>query len=120
MPPSSGCSTPPRCGQRRDASSTPGRFRPAGRTSGPTRRGSCRASPTTVRASSAAGAAGPAQDDVVSCYLVAAALLDVPQNALEARVGERLDAAAVVADDVVVVLDRLAHRLEPRDSVTEL
>ena len=44
--------------------------------------------------------------------VVAAALLDVAQYALEVLVGERLDPAAVVADDVMVVLNRVAHRLE--------
>ena len=51
---------------------------------------------------------------------VAAAFLDVPQGALEALVGKRLDPAAVVADDVVVVLASLAHRLEARDAVPEV
>ena len=51
---------------------------------------------------------------------IAAAPLDVAQNALEALVGERLDPAAVVADDVVVVLDRVADGLETRDPVPEV
>lgn len=51
---------------------------------------------------------------------IAAALLDVAEYPLEALVGERLDPAAVVADDVMVVLDRVAQRLEPRDAVAEV
>ena len=45
---------------------------------------------------------------------VAAALLDIAEHPLEALIGKRLDAPAVVADDVMVVLDLVAHRLEPR------
>src|SRR5689334_18069273 len=119
MPPSSGCSILPRCAPRPTVSSLPGRSQPAGRTSGPIRLGAFLACRRTA-ASSAAGAAGAAQDDVVAGDLVAAALLHVAQDALEALVGERLDAAAVVADDVVVVLDRVAHRLEPRHAVAEV
>jgi hypothetical protein len=78
-----------------------------------------RAPPASVRGS-AALAARPAQHDVVPCDGVAAALLDITEHALEPLVGERLDAAAVVADDVMVVLDRVAHRLEPRHAVSEV
>ncbi len=52
--------------------------------------------------------------------LEAARLLDVLQGPLEPLVGERLDLAAVVADDVVVVLHRVADRLEAGHSVAKV
>jgi len=51
---------------------------------------------------------------------VAAALLDIAEHPLEALIGKRLDPPAVVADDVMVVLDLVAHRLEPREAVAEI
>ena len=51
---------------------------------------------------------------------VTAAALDVLEDALQPLVGERLDPAAVVADDVMVVLDRIAMRFETRDAVAEI
>ena len=51
---------------------------------------------------------------------VAAVGLDVAQHPLEPPVGERLDLPAVVADDVMVVLDRVADGLEPRNPVAEV
>ena len=51
---------------------------------------------------------------------VAAAQLDIPQDALETLVGERLDSAAVVAHHVVMVLDRVADGLEARYAVAEV
>jgi len=52
---------------------------------------------------------------------VAAAFLDFAQHSLEPLVGERLDPAAVVADDVVVVvLMAVADGLEAREAVAEV
>lgn len=51
---------------------------------------------------------------------VAAAPLDVPQGALETLVGKRLDPAAVVTDDVMMVLFVVAHGLEAREAVAEV
>ena len=42
--------------------------------------------------------------------------LDLVQCTLEALVGERLDLAAVLADEMVVVLAAAVHGLEPGDS----
>ena len=52
--------------------------------------------------------------------VIVAARLDVLQRPLEAVVGERLDLAAVVADEMVVVLRRVAHSLEARHTVAEV
>jgi hypothetical protein len=62
----------------------------------------------------------PAEHDVVPGDGVAAALLHVPQHPLEALVGKRLDPAAVVAHDVVMVIHGIAQRLEARDAVAEV
>ena len=51
---------------------------------------------------------------------VAAVRLDVSQHPLEPLVGEGLDLPAVVADEVMVVLDRPSDGLEPRDAVAEV
>ena len=59
-------------------------------------------------------AAGAAQDDVVAGDGVAGAAFDVVQRVLELVVGERLDLAAVVADEVVVMLAVGVDRLEAR------
>jgi hypothetical protein len=42
------------------------------------------------------------------------------QRLLERRVGERLDAAAVVTDEVVMVLVVPPEWLEPRDAVADV
>ena len=55
------------------------------------------------------------RDDVV-----AGLLLDRLDRALERRVVERLDLAAVVADEVMVVLVPGAHRLVAGDAVAEV
>ena len=55
------------------------------------------------------------RDDVV-----AGLLLDRLDRALERRVVERLDLAAVVADEVMVVVVPGAHRLVARDAVAEV
>ncbi len=52
--------------------------------------------------------------------VVAGLLLDRLDRALERCVVERLDLAAVVADDVVVMLVPGAHRLVARDPVAEI
>src|SRR5262249_12844348 len=66
-----------------------------------------RTRPPYQRAAPASGgalAAGAAQDDVVPGHGVAGAALDLVDDRLELVVLERLDLAAVVADEVVVVL----------------
>ena len=55
-----------------------------------------------------------AEDDVVPRHRVAGAPLDVVQLALELVVGERLDLAAAVADEVVMVLAVGVDRFEAR------
>src|SRR5262249_19543986 len=57
-------------------------------------------------------AAGAAENDVVAGDRVARPALDLAQGALELIVGERLDLAAVVADEVVMVLAPGVDRLE--------
>ena len=51
---------------------------------------------------------------------VAAPVLDVAERRLEALVGERLDLAAAVADEVVVMMVVGPCRLEPRDPVARI
>ena len=53
-------------------------------------------------------------------HRVAAAHFDVANDPLQARVGERLDLPAVVADDVMVVMLELADGLEAHHAVTEV
>jgi hypothetical protein len=62
--------------------------------------------------SGAAVAAGAAEDDVVPGDRVPGSALDVVQGSLELLVGERLDLAAPVADQVVVMLAAGVDRLE--------
>ena len=64
--------------------------------------------------------AGAAQDDVVRDDVVAGLLLDRLDRALERGVVERLDLAAVVADEVMVMLVPGAHRLVAGDAVAEV
>lgn len=52
--------------------------------------------------------------------VVARALLDRRDRLLEARVLERLDLPAAVADEVMVVPEPVAHRLEARDAVAHV
>src|SRR6266542_2599357 len=68
----------------------------------------------------ATGATGAAQHDVVAGDGVAAALLDVAHDAFETLVGERVDLAAVVADDVVVMVFSVPDGFEARDAVPEI
>jgi hypothetical protein len=57
-------------------------------------------------------AAGAAKDDVVAGDGVARPAFDLPEGAFQLIVGERLHLAAVVADEVVVVLAARVDRLE--------
>ena len=57
-------------------------------------------------------AAGAAEDDVMAGDGVAGSALDLVQRPLELVVGERFDLAAVVADEVVMVLSVRVDRLE--------
>jgi hypothetical protein len=59
-------------------------------------------------------AAGTAKDDVVAGNRVAGSPFDLPQCALELVVGEGLDLAAVVADEVVVMFAAGVKGLEAR------
>src|SRR6266540_3494222 len=68
----------------------------------------------------AAGATGAAKHDVVGRNGVPAALLDVAHDAFETLVGERVDLAAVVADDVVVVVFSVPDGFEAGDAVPEV
>src|ERR671938_907329 len=61
-----------------------------------------------------AGCARAAQDDLVGLDLAAEAAREVADRALEPLVGERGDVAALVADDVVVVLAARQQRLVRR------
>ena len=60
----------------------------------------------------AALGAGTAKEDVVRAR--PGSLLDIVDRALECLVGERLDLAAVVADQMVMMLAARVARLEPR------
>ena len=73
-----------------------------------------------IELKSAAGGAGAAEDDLVGRDRVAAALLDVADDRLESLVRERLDLAAAVADEVVMVVVVRAQRLEAGDAVAEV
>ena len=68
----------------------------------------------------AARLARAAQDDVVRSDDVAATVGDALDRRLERRVLERLDLAAVVAHEVMVVVAPGMSRLEACDSVPEL
>src|SRR5919197_5273179 len=68
----------------------------------------------------AAVRAGAAEHDLVGAHGVAAAFLDVVDRALEPRVDEALDLAAVVADEMVVVLGVVAERLVADDAVADV
>jgi hypothetical protein len=59
-------------------------------------------------------AAGTAKDDVVARNRVAGSPFDLPQCSLELVVGEGLDLAAVVADEVVVMFAAGVKGLEAR------
>jgi hypothetical protein len=61
-------------------------------------------------------AAGAAKDDVVAGDGVAGPALDLTEGALELVVGECLNLAAVVANEVVVVLAARVDRLEARST----
>src|SRR5581483_4240416 len=65
-------------------------------------------------------APGAAQDDVVAGDRVAGAPLELVQSARELVVGERLDATAVAADEVVMVLAARLERLVARDAGAEV
>jgi len=83
-------------------------------------RGLC---PVTSRAqpvSAPAARAGAPHDDVVCGNRVATRTCDALQSGLEPRVLERLDLAALVADEMVVVLASRVGALEARDTVAEI
>ena len=65
-------------------------------------------------------AARSAQHDVVCGHLIPRALFDAPQSLFEAIVLERIDLAAVVAHDVMVMVTAGLSRLVARRSVAEL
>src|SRR5262249_14121412 len=93
------------------------RLRPR-RTRG-TRATRCRARRSRPAACSSGGGRGArvahaAQHDIVAGDRVAGLLLDLAQRRLELVVGERLDLAAVAADEVVMVLTVRMNRLEAR------
>ena len=64
--------------------------------------------------------AGTPKDDVVGRHGVPAAVRDTVDCRLEARILERLDFAAVVTDEVVVMVAALVCGLEARDAVAEI
>jgi hypothetical protein len=68
----------------------------------------------------AAAPAGPAQNDLVLVERVAEPAGRAGERLLERRVGERLDAAAVVAHEMVMVLVMTAERLEACDPVADV
>jgi hypothetical protein len=65
-------------------------------------------------------AAGPAEDDVVCGHGVAAPVADARNRRLERWVLEGLDPAAVVADEMVVMVALRTGRLEARHTVAEV
>ena len=72
---------------------------------------------TSVRSGGcAARAAPPAQDDVVTCEWVPDLAGDGADRLLEPLVAERLDLAAVVAHDVMVMVAARSCRLVPSRS----
>src|SRR3990172_4932661 len=64
--------------------------------------------------------AGAVEDDVVRVHAVAELPRHPREGPLEGRVEEGLDLAAVVADEVVVVLPVRLRRLETRDAVADV
>ncbi len=65
-------------------------------------------------------AAGAAQDDVVRGQLVAPPARDATERLLESAVLERLDLAAVAADEMVVMVAAWIDALEAGDRVAEV
>ena len=65
-------------------------------------------------------AAGAAEHDLVLLHRVAEPAGRLRERVLERRVRERLDAAAVVADEVVMVIVVTAERLEAGDPVADV
>lgn len=61
-----------------------------------------------------------AQDDVVRCDCVSTAVGNALDRRFEGRILERLDFAAVVTDEVVMVVAACMGRLEARDAVAEV
>jgi len=64
--------------------------------------------------------AGAAKDDVVGLDRVAASICDALDHCFERRILERLDLAAVVADEVVVMVAAGMCGLEACDPVAEV
>ena len=64
--------------------------------------------------------AGAAQDDIVRRHDVSASVGDSLDGRLERRVLERLDLAAVVAHEMVMMVAARVSRLEARDSISEV
>ena len=64
--------------------------------------------------------AGAAQDDIVRRHDVSASVGDSLDGRLEGRVLERLDLAAVVTHEMVMMVAARVSRLEARDSISEV
>src|SRR6266516_7899322 len=80
-----------------------------------------RRSPTSTGRRSGSGCAVGAragEHDLVLVDVIAESIRDAVDRALEPRVGERLDLAAVAADEVMVVVSVRRRRLVARDPAT--